>query len=132
MENAMLETVLDNVDIRCAGTAEVVYYGNPLSYVFHAAYVLAFAEIFYLFGGAGTVTVRIFAQYSVDGETWTNFATELLTSTATGTVRGTRNVTIDDFGPFVRYNVGIVNSSAVPAAARLTAKVKTVFWSGAA
>lgn len=46
MENAMMEAILDNVDIRCAGTTEVIYYGNPMSYVFHAAYLLAFAEIY--------------------------------------------------------------------------------------
>jgi hypothetical protein len=128
MDNAVIETVLDNADIRCDGATEVVYYGEALPWVYRSFSLLAYGMIYSLFGGAGAPTVRVFAQWSPDGVTWANFSTDLASWSSQGVKRGTENTATQDYGPFVRFNVGIVNTTATEATARLTVKIKARFF----
>jgi hypothetical protein len=130
MQNAVMETIMENKDIRSGSTgAEVIYYGDPLPYVFAARILLIFAEVYSLFASTGTSTIRVFAQYSVDGEIWNNFTADLLSATSTGTKTGTENTTTAEFGPLVRVNVAISNASSSQASARVTVKLRSLFWS---
>jgi hypothetical protein len=81
------------------------------------------------FASTGTSTIRVFAQYSVDGEIWNNFTADLLSATSTGTKTGTENTTTAEFGPLVRVNVAISNASSSQASARVTVKLRSLFWS---
>lgn len=131
MENGTLVTVLNDADISCTGTTEVVYYGKPIPFIFNALWLIAFFDIFSLVAtGAGTATVRMFGELSIDGINWTPFSGNLLSVTAPGIARGTATGSADlpYFGPLVRFNIGIKSDVAYPASARLSAVVNVRFF----
>jgi len=130
-QNGTLVTLLTNADIACTNATEVVYYGQALPLIFMAAWLVAFSDIFYLYSG-GAAIIRIFAEYSVDGVTWTPFAADLYNTTAISTTpglaHGTQNTTVADYGPLVRFNVGIKSTTAVASSARISAVVNVHFF----
>lgn len=128
-EYAQLVPILNNATLSCAGLTEVIYYGRPVPFIHAAVSLEAFAEI-YAIDTAGTATIRIFAEWSVDGLKWNAHTANLLSETTVGSKAGviTNNAATTRFGPLVRFNVGIVNSTASAAAARLTAVVNARFF----
>jgi hypothetical protein len=105
-----------------------VYYGQALSWVCRSISLLAYGALYSLFATTGSPVVRVFAQWSPDGVMWSNFSTDLASWTSMGVKRGTENTSTQDYGPFVRFNVGIVNTTAVEATARVTVKIKARFF----
>ena len=132
--NGTLVTVLNNADIACgANGLEVVYYGQPLPFIYSAAALVGFLDAFSFFiGGGGPAALRIFGEFSIDGVTWAPFnpggSATIVSIAAPGIGRGSPYTNYQDFGPLVRFNVGISNTAAAIASARVTALVNVRFF----
>lgn len=129
-DNAVLIPILTDVDIsNAAGTTPVVVYGQALPFIYRAEGVEAWLDIFSMsVSGGGTGTVKVFGEYSVDGINWKRFTNDLFSGRGDGPVHGTVNTDNDEYGPFVRFNVSLEQTTANPVSARLTVVVNVRFW----
>lgn len=138
--NARSITVLNDADIACPSNVEVVFYGVAMPFIYRAMWLIGAYNVYSMVanGGAGTATVRLFAEFSLDGVTWLAFNYNAGAGTGnlftTGAIDGAKldagpkYAHPDEFGPLVRFNVGIVSSGAYASAARLTATVNARFF----
>lgn len=127
--NAVLVPILNDADISCTGTTEVVVYGKAIPFIHRAKSVQPFLDIYFIQAlGGGTATVRVFGQWTVDGVNWSDFAGNLASETAAGMYAEAENTVTRSFGPAVRFNVGIVNSAAAAASARLSVVINVRFF----
>lgn len=125
--NGTLIPVLHDADISCNGTTETIYYGQPMPMIYLALWLVGWYDIFSLVGNGGAPVVRMFFEFSVDGVTWRAGTTALFSTNAAGVGPGAQNSTVGEFGPLVRFNVGIVNPIGAVASARLSAVVNARF-----
>ncbi len=115
-KNAVLVTILNDADILTAAAETVVVYGKPIPFG-HRLLVLTSFNDLYSLSVSNSPTLRIWAQWSVDGVSWKDFATDLNTTiTATGLARCTALTANNDFGPFVRINVSLTTTGGAGSA----------------
>lgn len=96
--------------------------------IYLALWLVGWYDIFSLVGNGGAPVVRMFFEYSVDGVTWRAGTTALFSTNAAGVGAGAKNETVAEFGPLVRFNVGIVNTIGAVASARVSAVVNARFF----
>lgn len=116
-KNAILMTILNDADmavLTAGGT--VIAYGKPFAFAHRLQQIVAFTDIYFITPGV-VGTLKVWADFSLDGVNYKAFANDLLgNTTATGVARGNVNTDVADYGPLVRINVSFTTTGAVGAA----------------
>lgn len=99
-ENAVLIPIMNDADISTGPLgAERIYYGRPIPFIYRAQSINTFADVYYSSSpGAGNNSVKVIAEWSIDGINWRAFTVDLIPpTTSVGPLRGNSAVVIADF-----------------------------------